>query len=103
MPERLDNVARELRSAVLAADHVLAGRLASEYTKAVAEVWENLPQRERATSALPDQASELLRWARGMAIVQRAILGEQLAALEKTKRYTVDQVPKRPGAVQVSL
>jgi hypothetical protein len=103
MPERLDNVEQELRSAVLAADHVLAGRLASEYAKAVAEVWKNLAQPERATSAVPAQSSELLRWARGMAIVQRAILAEQLAALEKTMRYTADQAPKRPGAVQVSL
>lgn len=103
MPPVLDKIARELRGAVLAGDHVLAGRLASEYTKALTEHWQSLPEAERATSTLAGHASELLTWARGMTIVQRAILGEQLAVLEKSLRYANDQAPKQPSSIQISL
>ena len=103
MPPALDKIARELRGAVLAADHVLAQRLVSEYTKALAEFWQALPEAERTASTLATQANELLTWARGMTIVQRAILGEQLAVLEKSMRYTRDQVEKQRFSIQISL
>jgi hypothetical protein len=99
----LDKLARELRSAVLAADHAGAQRLASEYRKALAEFWETLPETARANSTLATQANELLTWARGMTIVQRAILGEQLAVLEKSMRYATDQAGEQPSSIQVSL
>jgi len=103
MPQQPDEIAQELRSAVLAADYALAGQLASEYTKSLAEYWQSLPEPERAASTLARQASELLTWARGMTIVQRAILGEQLAVLEKSLRYAIDQAPKQGSSLQISL
>jgi hypothetical protein len=103
MPERLDRIARELRSAVLAGDHVLAERLASEYREALAEAWQGLPQSVRAASPLPAQARETLTWARGMTIVQRAMLAEQLAVLDKSIRYASDRAPSRRSTIQVSL
>jgi len=103
MPTVLDRIARDLRSAVLAADHAGAQRLASEYTKALAEFWETLPEPARGSSTLATQANELLTWARGMTIVQRAILGEQLAVLEKSLRYATDQAGKQQSSIQISL
>ncbi len=103
MPQALDNIAQELRSAVLAADYARAGRLASEYAKALTECWQRLPEPERAASNLDRQANELLTWARGMTIVQRAILGEQLAVLEKSLHYAIDQAPKQSSSIQISL
>jgi len=103
MPTVLDRIARELRSAVLGADHAGAQRLAAEYTKALADFWEALPEPARANSTLATQANELLTWARGMTIVQRAILGEQLAVLEKSMRYATDQAAKPPSSIHISL
>jgi hypothetical protein len=103
MHQALDKIARELRSAVLAADHVLAGRLASEYREALADAWQSVPQSVRAASPLPAQASEMLTWARGMTIVQRAILAEQLAVLDKSIRYASDRASSGRSTIQVSL
>ena len=103
MPETLDSVARDFRSAILAADHVQAERLASEYRQALAEAWQNLPDSARADSKLPQQAHELLTWARGMTIVQRALLAEQLAVLDKAIRYASDRAPGSRSTIQVSL
>ncbi len=101
MPQLLDEIARQLRSAVLAADHAAAEHLVSEYARALTECWQSLPESERALSA--QQATDLLTWARGMAIVQRAILGEHLAVLEKALHYASQQAPRRPSSIQVSL
>jgi hypothetical protein len=103
MPEALDKVARELREAVLAADHASAERLVTEYRSALTEAWKDLSLSERVGSQLPEQANELLTWARGMTIVQRALLAEQLAVLDKAIRYASDRVPQRRSSIQVSL
>jgi hypothetical protein len=103
MPQPPDEIARAFRAAILAGDHVLAERLASEYARALTEFWQALPESARAASAVPRQASELLTWARGMTIVQRAILGEQLAVLEKSLHYAIDQAPKQSSSIQISL
>jgi hypothetical protein len=103
MPAALDKISRELRAAVLAADHASAERLAGEYRAAVEEAWRELPEPERAGSNLPRQANETLTWARGMTIVQRAMLAEQLAVLEKSRRYAADRATQRRSTVQVSL
>lgn len=88
---------------MLAGDHVLAERLATEYREALAEAWQGLPQSVRAASPLPAQAHEALTWARGMTIVQRALLAEQLAVLDKSIRYASDRAPSRQSTIQVSL
>ena len=103
MPSALDKIALEFRSAVLAGDHVRAERLVSEYRDAVTRIWRALPEESRGTSVLPKQANELLTWARGMTIVQRAILGEQLSVLEKSKHYAADQDPQQRFSIQLSL
>ncbi|HUJ49301.1 MAG TPA: hypothetical protein VLW25_03855 [Bryobacteraceae bacterium] len=103
MPQPPDEIARNFRAAILAADHELARRLASEYTEAVAELWRVLPEPARSASALPRQVGELLTWARGMTIVQRAILSEQLAVLEKAMHYATDQTPRQRSSIQISL
>ena len=87
MPPTLDELIPELRAAVLAADHARADRLACDYAEAVRQLWETLPEPERAASPLPRATRELLTWARGMTIVHRAIAGEQFAVVQKLTRY----------------
>ena len=102
MPQPLDELAREFRAAVLAGDHTLAGRLASEYAQALSHVWEALGEPERAASPLPAQANELLTWAREMTVVQRAMTAEHVAILDKAIRYQGGGA--RPGSsLEVSL
>lgn len=103
MPLQPDEIAREFRAAILAADHARAERLASEYSQVVSQVWESLPEAARADSALPGQVRELFTWARGMTIVQRAMLGEHLAVLEKAMRYGRDRDRVPHSTIHVSL
>jgi hypothetical protein len=87
MPEPLDNIARQLRAAVLANDHEKATRLTLEYTAALREHWMPLSAQERAVSPLPKQSLELLAWAREMTIMQQALTAQHLAAVERASRY----------------
>ena len=87
MPLQLDKLSHQFRSAVLAGDHFGAEQFALQYVEALREMWESLPERERAVSLVPKQAQELLAWARDLTIVQRALAKEQLAILEKACRY----------------
>jgi hypothetical protein len=87
MPLPLDKLSHEFRSAVLAGDHRGAEQIALQYVEALREVWESLPEGERAASLIPKQARELLAWARDVTVVQRALTHEQLAILEKACRY----------------
>ena len=103
MPPALDKIAQEFRAAVLAGDHALAERLACEYSNELRDLWQSLPDSDRAISGLPAQASELLMWGRGMAIVQRAMLAEQLAVLEKSLRYTLGQGVNQLPTIRMSL
>ena len=103
MPKPLDKIAKEFRAAVLAADHVSAARLATDYREALAEAWRSLSESDRRASTLPRQANETLIWARGMTIVQRAMLAEQLAVLDKSIRYASDRSPSQQSTIQVSL
>ncbi len=97
MAQALDKLAQELRSAVLGGDHALAGELASEYSAALGGLWESLPERDRAVSLIPRQASELLTWAHRMTLVQRAIAAAQLAVIEKASHYNVDSSADASG------
>jgi hypothetical protein len=102
MPVPLDKLSHQFRAAVLAGDHLGAERLASQYVEALREMWEYLPERERATSLVPKQAWELLAWARDVTIAQRAIAHEQLAILEKACRYQpAGGLEPRPPAIEV--
>jgi hypothetical protein len=87
MPQPLDKIARDLRAAVLGSDHQQASSLANRYAQAVAQQWTLMPPAERAASGLPKQATELLTWAREMAIMQRAMAEQQAAAIEMATRY----------------
>ena len=87
MPEPLDKLSLQFRSAVLAGDHPGAEQLALQYIEALRKMWESLPERDRAVSLIPNQASELLGWARDVTTIQRALTQEQLAILEKACRY----------------
>jgi hypothetical protein len=87
MPQPLDNIARDLRAAVLGGDHELAARLTEEYTGAVRIQWESMTADEREGSRLPRQSNELLTWARDVAIMQHGMAGQHLAALEMAHRY----------------
>ena len=78
---------RELRAAVIAADHAAAERAACRYVEALQKLWESLPAQERAVSKVPDTARELLGWAREMTLIQRNLAADQLAALQKASRY----------------
>lgn len=87
----------------MAADYVLAGQFAADYREALIETWHSLPDSARAESSLPQQATEILTWARGMTIVHRAMLAEQLAALDKAIRYTSDATLHPRSMIQVSF
>ena len=83
----LDDVARELRAAVLAADHEKVARLTVEYARAVAAYWMSLDPKARDASAVPKQSLELLTWVREMALMQQAMAGEHLKLIGKAMRY----------------
>jgi len=88
MPQTLDDLSLKFRSAVMAGDHALAGRLVEEYTVVLREVWMSLREEERAQSDLVDTAAELMGWARDLTVVQRALAAEQLAVIEKANHYS---------------
>lgn len=88
MSQALHSISRELRFALLGGDHVLANRLVPEYADALRELWESMPESERAVSSIPSQAKELLTWARDMTVVRRAMDAEQLAVVQKASRYS---------------
>lgn len=87
MPLAPDNLARNLRAAVLAADHEKATRLAVEYTEALAAYWMTLDAQARSVSSLPRQSLELLTWVREMTLMQRAMNSQHLKLLAKASRY----------------
>jgi hypothetical protein len=95
----LDSASRELRAAVIAADHAGAELAVSHYVETLRLVWEVMPEQERRASVLPARARELLAWARGMTIIQRALTADQLGILEKASRYHGDA--NSHGGVQV--
>jgi hypothetical protein len=82
-----DHLARELRAAVLGADHEQAGRLVEQYSAALSGQWALMSPAERASSGLPTQARELLTWARDVTIMQHAMAATHLSAIEKAHRY----------------
>jgi hypothetical protein len=82
----LDDLARELRAAVLASDHEKAERWTLEYAAALGRHWRSLSTRERAASSLPKQSLELLTWAREMTLMQHAIAAEHLSMVERAGR-----------------
>lgn len=81
-----DNLARQLRAAVLANDHATAGRLIVEYSAALGEFWKTLSTAERAASSLPKQSLELLTWVREMTLMQQAMTAAHLSALDRASR-----------------
>jgi hypothetical protein len=87
MPQPQDNLAHQLRSAVLAGHHEDATRLTLEYTAAVQRHWSTLPDREKAASPIPKQSLELLNWVRDMALIQQAMAAQHLAVVEQAARY----------------
>ncbi len=86
MRQPLDNLAHDLRAAVLAGDHERATRLSAEYTEAVRRQWTLLSPGERATSSIPKQSIELLTWVRDMTLMQQGMAALQLSAVEKASR-----------------
>jgi hypothetical protein len=86
MPEPLDNLARELRSAVLASNHEKATRLTMEYAEALGRHWTTLAANERGASPLPKRSRELLNWAREMTLMQQAMAAAHLSNVEKAGR-----------------
>jgi hypothetical protein len=87
MPPALDDLSRELRSAVLGEDHARAERLVREYTEALRGFWSTLPEADRAASEIPKIAQELLHWARQMTLIQRAMAARQLSIIHKAGCY----------------
>ncbi len=86
MPQPQDNLARDLRAAVLANDHEKATRLTVEYTAALREHWTTLSLAERAASPLPKQSLELLTWVREMTLVQQAMAADHLSLVDRASR-----------------
>lgn len=82
-----DNLARQLRAAVLGNDHPAATRLVVEYSEALRDYWTALAPAERAVSSVPQQSLELMRWVRDMTLMQRGMWGEHLKIVEKSLRY----------------
>ena len=96
MSQALDSISRDLRSALLGADHVLANRLVAEYTAALRELWESMPESERTASSIAREARDLLTWARDMTVVRRAIDAAQLAVVNKASRYSAARSTETP-------
>lgn len=86
MPRTLNDVARDLRAAVLGTDHENAERLSVEYTEAVRRHWVLLSAGERTASSIPKQSLELLTWVRDMTLMQQGMAALQLSAVEKASR-----------------
>jgi hypothetical protein len=82
-----NQLASELRAAVLGSDHDQAARLADQYTAAVSRQWMLMSPADRASSGLPKQSRELLTWARDVAIMQHAMAATHLSAIETAHRY----------------
>lgn len=102
MPQPPDNLARELRAAVLAGDHVRAERLVLDYGEALRAFWGSLAEEERAASNLPGQVRELLEWTREMTLVQRALTAQHLEIVETASRYeTTPGATDRSSAIEV--
>jgi hypothetical protein len=85
--DRVAALAREMRSAVLAADHTRADLLVKEYAETLSAFWESMPEDEREASELPQVSLELLAWARQATLIHRALTTEQLDVLQKASRY----------------
>jgi hypothetical protein len=83
----LERAARELRAAVIAADHAGAELALTHYVERLRQVWEAVPEQERSGSALPARVRELLAWTREMTIIERALTAEQLRVLQKASCY----------------
>jgi hypothetical protein len=95
----LDRASRELRAAVIAADHPRAENAVHRYVEAVRHAWTALPDEERSGSAIPARACELLAWARQMTLIQRSLTADQHDVLQKASRY--HSVVCRPVNLQV--
>ena len=78
---------RELKAAVIAADHAQAERAVTDYVEELQRHWESLSETDRADSKVPKRSQELLAWAREMALIQRNLAADQHAALQKARRY----------------
>jgi len=83
----LERAARELRAAVIAADHTRAEGAVHRYVEAVRQSWEALPDYERVSSSIPARACELLAWARQMTLIQRNLAADQYGVVQKASRY----------------
>jgi hypothetical protein len=83
----LDNLAHELRAAVLGGDHEKAAHLTMEYTEAVGRHWLLLSPGERAASPMPKQSLELLAWVRQMTLMQQAMTAAHLGLVAKASRH----------------
>jgi hypothetical protein len=99
MEPEVDEASRQLRAAVIAADHAGAERAASHYVEALQKLWEALPESERAVSPVPSKARELLAWAREMTLIQRNLAADQHAVLQKASRY--HGIARREASLQV--
>jgi len=83
----LERASRELRAAVIGADHTGAEVALTDFIETLQQVWEGLPAHQRANSPLPARVRELLAWTREMTIIQRALAADQLRVLQKAILY----------------
>jgi hypothetical protein len=83
----LDDLARDLRAAVLGSDHEKASRLTEEYSEALRRHWTTLSPAECAASSLPKQSLVLLTWVRQMTLMQQAMTAAHLGLVEKASRH----------------
>jgi hypothetical protein len=95
----LERASRELRAAVIAADHTGAELALAHYIETLRQVWEAAPEQERSGSALPVRVRELLAWTREMTIIQRALTADQLRVLQKASYY--ERPANSHGGLQV--
>ena len=82
----LDQLARELRSAVLGSDHAKATLLTVQFGEAMREHWTSLTSEERAASQLPKWSFELLSWVREMTLMQHEMAAQHLAMVQQAGR-----------------
>lgn len=82
----LDNLARDLRDAVLGEDHAKATLLTVEFGEAMRAHWMTLSSEQRAASQLPKLSFELLTWVREMTLMQHELAAQHLAIVQQAGR-----------------
>lgn len=92
---RIEALARGLRRAVAAEQFAEVRQVAEEYARAVEDQWNALPSGDPGREQLWREARFTLDWARQTVMAQRALIGDQLSAVDSLAAYLRTQVSEQ--------